>query len=147
MCVLRWSASQISVGKFLAPQFKERVELFPGTAIEDHVLSRAGRYDVALISDVMHHIPEVHRAGFLRNVAKALSPGSPILIKDVKPGHAIASLGLFCDKYLSGDRGVALISPEKLCALAHASLPRHRASEIGLLEVDRPNYLVRLQFE
>jgi 2-polyprenyl-3-methyl-5-hydroxy-6-metoxy-1,4-benzoquinol methylase len=136
----------VSVGKFLDPAYGARVELYPGTAIEDHVLSSAGKYDAAVISDVMHHIPEQHRAGFLLNVARALRPGAQILVKDVQPGHPIARLGLFCDKYLSGDRGVALISAERLCELSSASLAQHTAKEIGLLEVDRPNYLVQLQF-
>lgn len=135
-----------SVGKFLNPRYNGRVELYPGTAIEDHVLASAGRYDAALISDVMHHIPEGRRAGFLRSVAKALRPEAQMLVKDVQPGHPIAQLGLFCDKYLSGDRGVALISAEQLCELSHAALAQHTAREIGLLKVDRPNYLVQLRF-
>lgn len=135
-----------SVGKFLNPRYSGRVELHPSTAIEDHVLASAGRYDAALISDVMHHIPERHRAGFLLSVAKALRPEAQILVKDVQPGHPIARLGLFCDKYLSGDRGVALISVERLCELSHAALAQHTAREIGLLKVDRPNYLIQLQF-
>lgn len=136
-----------SEGKFLEPRYNERVELHPGVAIEDHILTFAGRYDAAVISDVMHHIPQPHRSGFLLNVAKALRPGARILIKDVEPGHPVATLGLFCDRYLSGDRNVALISVERLCEMSGASLPRHTASEIGLLNADRPNYLVQLQFE
>jgi 2-polyprenyl-3-methyl-5-hydroxy-6-metoxy-1,4-benzoquinol methylase len=136
----------VSVGKFLEPAYAVRVELHPGTAIEDHILVAAGRYDAAVISDVMHHIPELYRAGFLLNVARALRPGAQILVKDVQPGHPIALLGLFCDRYLSGDRGVALISAEQLCELSHAALAQHTAKEIGLLEVDRPNYLVQLKF-
>lgn len=135
-----------SVGKFLNPRYSGRVELYPGTAIEDHILEFAGRYDAALISDVMHHIPEGRRAGFLLSVAKALRPGAQMLVKDVQPGHPIARLGLFCDKYLSGDRGVALISAEQLCELSRAALAQHTAREIGLLKVDRPNYLVQLRF-
>lgn len=137
----------VSVGKFLEPRYSERVELHPGVAIEDHVLAFAGRYDAAVISDVMHHIPAPQRSGFLLNVAKALRPGGSILIKDVEPGHPIAALGLFCDRYVSGDKNVALISERQLHEMSGASLPRHTVSEIGLLEADRPNYLVQLQFE
>ncbi|MEO8365363.1 MAG: class I SAM-dependent methyltransferase [Pseudoxanthomonas sp.] len=136
-----------SVGKFLEPRYSERVELHPGVAIEDHILTFAGRYDAAVVSDVMHHIPGPHRASFLLNVANALRPGARMLIKDVQPGHPVATLGLFCDRYLSGDKNVALISAEQLCEMTHASLPRHTSSELGLLAVDRPNYLVQLQFE
>lgn len=136
-----------SVGKFLEPRHVGRVELHPRVAIEEHILTFAGRYDAAVISDVMHHIPQPHRSGFLLNVAKALRPGARMLIKDVEPGHPVATLGLFCDRYLSGDKNVSLISAQRLCEMSGASLPRHTASEIGLLKADRPNYLVQLQFE
>lgn len=136
-----------SVGKFLEPRHGGRVELHPGVAIEEHIVAFAGRYDAAVISDVMHHIPQPHRSGFLLAVAKALRPGARILIKDVEPGHPVATFGLLCDRYLSGDKNVALISAQRLCEMSAASLPRHTASEIGLLEADRPNYLVQLQFE
>lgn len=135
-----------SVGKFLEPGCSGKVELHPGISIEDHVLKHAGRYDAAMISDVMHHIPEPHRAGFLYAVSEALRPGGRIFVKDVEPGHPISRLGLYCDRYLSGDRNVELISAERLCELSAVSLPNHSAREIGLFELDRPNYLVQLHF-
>ena len=75
----------------------------------------------------------------------ALRPGSPLLVKDVEPGHFRATLGYWCDKYVSGDRGVALISAADVMALANRLVPGGVISEAGLLAIDRPNYLVRLQ--
>ena len=134
-----------SVGRFVEPAHDRRVRRLPGTSIEAHLAGLDAPYDAALVSDVMHHLPGGYRAQFLRSVRGALVPGGSIFVKDIEPGHPIAWLSLVCDKYVSGDRGVALVSLAELVALAEAELaPLAAAAEIGLHRVDAPNYLVRL---
>ena len=122
------------------------MRIVPSTLVEDHVADLQEHYDAALVSDVMHHLPISYRAQFLRSLHSSLLPGGAIYIKDIEPGHFISGLSLFCDKYVSGDRGVALISKESLRALANEQLPAHETIEIGLYEQDRPNYILRLLF-
>lgn len=136
-----------SVGKFIEPRYRSKVECNPGTSVEQHLGASPAPYDVALVSDVMHHLPAGYRGDFLRALHAALRPGGMILVKDIEPGHPIASLSLFCDRHVSGDHGVALVSGEDLRRLAGVSLPRHRVEEAGLLERDRPNYLFKFEFE
>lgn len=134
-----------SVGKFVEPAYDDRLCRLPGTTIESHVGQLDAPYDAALVSDVMHHLPGGYRPQFLRSIRDALAPGGSIFVKDIEPGHPIAWLSLVCDKYVSGDRGVVLVSPVELVALAEAELaPLAAAAEIGLHRVDAPNYLVRL---
>jgi 2-polyprenyl-3-methyl-5-hydroxy-6-metoxy-1,4-benzoquinol methylase len=135
-----------SVGRFVSSEYADRIRLSPNTAIEDHLTVYENTYDVAIISDVMHHIPLDMRADFLRSVVKTLRAGGSIFVKDVEPGHFVSWLGLYCDKYLSGDRGVALISADRLRDLAQIALPGHRSTELGLIAKNRPNYLIRLDF-
>lgn len=135
-----------SVGKFVESQHMKRVQLLPGTSIESHVETLTMPYDAALVSDVVHHLPATYRPQFLGSVYRALAPGGSIFVKDIEPGYFIAGLSLFCDKYVSGDRGVMLISQEELCQLANARLPQHTATEIGLYDRDRPNYIMKLDF-
>lgn len=133
-----------SVGRFVEPQFRDRTRFIPSTTIESHLASLPEKYDAAIVVDVMHHVPPGEREEFLRAVGGALKPGSPLLVKDVEPGHFRAALGLFCDRYISGDRGVALVSSAEMIALAERLLGS-KASEAGLLAVDRPNYLINMQ--
>lgn len=136
-----------SVGRFLLPQYRERVCLLPGTTIQAHLLTlneQSRKYDAAIVVDVMHHIPGGQRESFLGEVHAALVPGGLLLIKDVEPGHPRATLGYLCDRYISGDRGVALISIKELCDLAARVAPGRGVSEVGLLQEDRPNYLIRI---
>lgn len=134
-----------SVGRFLKPQFSGRVTLAPSTTIQAHAATLGEKYDAAIVVDVMHHVVPSEREAFLSCVSETLRPGSPLLVKDVEPGHFRATLGYWCDKYVSGDRGVALIPAADVMALANQLVPGGATSEAGLLAIDRPNYLVRLQ--
>jgi 2-polyprenyl-3-methyl-5-hydroxy-6-metoxy-1,4-benzoquinol methylase len=136
-----------SVGRFLLPRYRGQVRLLPGTTIQAHLQTLPGqgrKYDAAIIVDVMHHIPGEQREAFLCAVHEALSPGGVLLIKDVEPGHPRAILGYLCDRYISGDRGVALISIRELCDLAARVAPGCGVNEVGLLLEDRPNYLITI---
>ena len=136
-----------SVGKFVEPRHGARVQFFPQTTIQEHRASVGAIYDAAIVSDVVHHIPLLVRAEFISTVQSSLKKNGVLLVKDVEPGHAIAWLSLFCDQYVSGDRGVELISVSTLQALAAGCLPAHTTSEVGLLAHDKPNYLVRFDFQ
>lgn len=135
-----------SVGKFVDARHGERVTRIPAIRIEEHIAELLHPYDAALVSDVMHHLPASYRGDFLFSVKAALGQGGSIFVKDIEPGHFISGLSLACDKYISGDRGVALISQRELRELANAQLPKHDAREIGLYAIDRPNYILSLDF-
>ena len=130
------------VGRHLQPEFTARVRFFPARRLELHQRPEQGGYDAAMVADVMHHIPPGERVGFLSALKDALSPEAIILIKDVEPGHPIAWLGLYCDRYLSGDRGTELVSMASLTELLQRVWPAHSTCEQGLLSVNRPNYLL-----
>lgn len=132
------------VGKFLVPEVRDRVQMFPGTPIESLPAS-AGMYDAALVSDVMHHLPGSYRASFLSAVHAKLAPGAVMFIKDIEPGHPIASLSLFCDRHVSGDKGTALVSMQDIRELTQ-HLPSHSLRELGLLATNAPNYMFKLSF-
>jgi 2-polyprenyl-3-methyl-5-hydroxy-6-metoxy-1,4-benzoquinol methylase len=135
-----------SVGKFVRPEHAGRVRFEPNTPIERHAAGAAGRYDAALVSDVVHHLSPAYRPQFFRALHDALVENGSIYIKDVEPGYFISWLSLVCDKYISGDRGVVLVSQQDLRDLANEHLPGHVATEIGLFERDRPNYIVQVVF-
>lgn len=134
-----------SVGRFVDAEHEAQVQRHPGTTIEEHLCAAGQRYDAALISDVLHHIDERQREGFLRHVAAGVRAGGSVLVKDVEPGHFRSWLGWLCDRYLSGDRGVALISSAQVLALSERVAPGSVAAEVGLLAADRPNYLVSIR--
>jgi len=135
-----------SVGKFVRPEHMGKIVFLSLTRIEEHAAVAGDHYDAALISDVMHHLPASYRPQFLKSVRSVLNPGGSIFVKDIEPGHFIATLSLWCDKYVSGDKGVELVSQEGLRQILARSIPGHRAEEIGLFERNRPNYVMKIDF-
>lgn len=136
-----------TVGKFVEPAYRAWVECLPGTSLEGYLATSPQPYEAVLVSDVIHHLPLDYRPGFLRALGDALGKGGVLLIKDIEPGHPIAALSLWCDRYVSGDRGVALMAGEDLRALAEQVLPPHSSAEVGLLQRAAPNYLFKFQLE
>lgn len=130
------------VGGHLHANHRDRVRFFPGRRLESHAHPDGGTYDAIMIADVMHHIPATERADFLASLRNGLGRRAVILIKDVEPGHPIAWLGLYCDRYLSGDRDTQLIASRHLQSMMQAVWPDHLVREQGLLGLNRPNYLI-----
>ncbi len=135
-----------SVGKFVDPRHQPKLTRLPRMFVEEHLRQSAASYDAALISDVLHHIPVSLRATFLRNVQQCLRPEGLLFVKDIEPGHVISHLSLFSDRYISGDKGVALISRQELPRLAASAFPKHRVRELGLISLNAPNYLLAFDF-
>ncbi|WP_157981391.1 class I SAM-dependent methyltransferase [Cognatilysobacter tabacisoli] len=136
-----------SVGRFLEREHLSRVTFLPATPIERHVVDAAQKYDAAIVSDVMHHIPTDFREGFIRDVCLALKPNAPLFVKDIEPGHPVATLSLYSDLYISGDRGVSLVSMHELTRIVEAASPGRKSKELGLLPRNRPNYILEFSAE
>lgn len=129
------------VGRLIDPSLEDRIERHPGTTIKSHVAHLAGAYDAAIISDVLHHVPAEFRQDFVGSIAEALRPGAVAMVKDVQPGHPLATLGYWADKYISGDRDVALVPMEDASALLLAA-GLVECEETGLLALNPPNYML-----
>ena len=69
-------------------------------------------------------------------------PQLRIIVKDVEPGSWRALLGLWADRYITGDRNVSLISRDRLERLFIEALGPLRREDTGLFETDRPNYAI-----
>ena len=130
------------VGRWIQARHLDRVTRLESTTLQSYLASGRPLPDVVLISDVMHHVPVEERSAFLSAVAEVLrrAPAARIIVKDVEPGHWRATLGQWSDRYVTGDRGVQLISRSELIdAMDRASAGiRHR--ETGLFAIDPPNY-------
>ncbi len=132
------------VGQWIEERFKARVTVLPGTSLADYLAIGRANPDAILIADVMHHIPESARPGFLASIRELLRrvPHLKIIVKDVEPGSCRASLGYWSDLYITGDRNVSLISRERLARLFDEALGPMRRRDTDLFETDRPNYAV-----
>jgi SAM-dependent methyltransferase len=133
------------IGQGIDPSFRNRVYIFDGKSIQDWMKERMATDSLhaVVLSDVIHHIPDSTLGDFLRDLAELCRRTHAVLIiKDVEPGHYLATMGLWADKYLSGDRGTRLVSQERLVGLLKAEMPNSVCVESVLKKIDPPNYCV-----
>lgn len=133
-----------AVGEWIEAAYHDRVTRLPGTSLGDYIAAGRPDPDAILIADVLHHIPEASRGGFLRSVRTLLerAPRLRIIVKDVEPGSWRALLGYWSDLYITGDRQVSPISRRRLVELMESELGVLQRVETNLFEADRPNYAI-----
>lgn len=132
------------VGQWIEARFANQVIRLPATDLADYLAAGWANPDAILIADVLHHIPEASRSGFLGPIRVLLErvPNLRIIVKDVEPGSWRATLGYWSDRYITGDRHVSLISRDRLARLFVEALGRLRRQDTELFTTDRPNYAI-----
>jgi hypothetical protein len=132
------------VGEWIERRFDAQVTRLPSTSLAEFLSAGRADPDVILISDVLHHIPPSERADFLYSVRILLErvPWLRIVVKDVELGSWRTALGMWSDRYITGDRDVSPISRENVERLLEQVLgPLHR-EDTTLFRIDRPNYAI-----
>jgi len=123
------------IGDFLSESNRANVTLLAATDFTEVT----GAYDAVTISDVVHHVPAEERDAFFGSLAKSCNRWGcrKIILKDIEPCGWRATLSLFADRYVTGDRHVALFSRANFAELARRHFPKAgRASAVP----DWPNY-------
>ena len=132
------------MGQWIETRFETRVTRMPGTSIVDYLARDMAAPQAVLIADVMHHVPPASRPVLVRCLGSLFerNPALKIIVKDIEPGSWRARLSYWADHYITGDRGVTLISQENLLELFTAELGRLRCEHSDLIVNDSPNYAV-----
>jgi cyclopropane fatty-acyl-phospholipid synthase-like methyltransferase len=131
-----------TVGQWIDARFETQVTRLARTSLASYLADGRPDPDAILIADVLHHIPEAMRAGFLSSVRVLLErvPHLRIIVKDVEPGSWRAQLGFWCDRYITGDSHICPISRENVARLFEQTLGPLRHEDTDLFDKDRPNY-------
>jgi Methyltransferase domain len=134
------------VGQWIDPRYDRQIKRLPRTSLAEFVTCPHPQPDVILIADVMHHIPKSERRKFLHSVGVLLDrvPSLRVIVKDVEPGHWRALLGLWSDRYVTGDRNVSLISRDDVTLLFEEVLGPFHREDTDLIKKDLPNYAIVL---
>ena len=135
-----------SIGLFIDPDARARVDLQPGTSLSDY-LSRFGTpADTLLVCDVIHHVPDAARLEFIQECCSLIKPGGKLIIKDIEPRGIISFLSMMADRYITGDRHVTLISSKELIELVRSQANVRSVSEI-IARKEHPNYALLFDFD
>jgi 2-polyprenyl-3-methyl-5-hydroxy-6-metoxy-1,4-benzoquinol methylase len=90
---------------------------FRNVTIQDYARENPGRFDLAVVADVIHHVPwEIH-GEFLRATAAALKPDGVLMLKDwERRGNMIHPVCRMTDSCITGD-DVRYLTAEEFRAL------------------------------
>jgi 2-polyprenyl-3-methyl-5-hydroxy-6-metoxy-1,4-benzoquinol methylase len=129
------------VGTSLSPEIRERVTYLPGTSIRDYIAQGHPAPNVAIVGDVVHHVPPALRRQFFADLLD-LFAGRPgrLVIKDVEPGSLMATAAYWGDRYISGDKTARFLGAVEMKSLVIATLPSARITDTPLFQRNPPNY-------
>jgi 2-polyprenyl-3-methyl-5-hydroxy-6-metoxy-1,4-benzoquinol methylase len=93
---------------------RNRKVVFRQAAVAD-VVADGLRFDLVVVSDVLHHIPPADRHDFLESCRELLEPNGTIVVKEWVRRRNVAHLAAWgSDRFISGDKGVAFFSEDEL---------------------------------
>ena len=133
----------MSIGGSLKKKYLTRVELYPGISMGEFTNTVQQKFDVILISDVIHHIPNEERREFFSELRTMVGDKNEIriIIKDIEPGYFRASLSRIADRYISGDKNVSLIGCTDISNMMSEAFGNSIAiEETNLFRLDKPNF-------
>jgi 2-polyprenyl-6-hydroxyphenyl methylase/3-demethylubiquinone-9 3-methyltransferase len=86
--------------------------------------NEASRYDLVVLSDVIHHVPAEARVQLLADAGRLTQDDGTLVVKDwERNAGAVHHVADFADRRISGDRGVSFLSREELFGLVEQALP------------------------
>jgi len=130
-----------NIGTALDSGYRDRVRVLPKTSVEAYAQQGGRVPDVLILSDVLHHIPIDARPRFFEDLASLVRGRAvTLIVKDVAPEGVRSRCAYLADRYISGDRNVAFLSPAELEASVRRAFPAATAAETDLVRRDFPNY-------
>lgn len=98
---------------------------FVSASLEAVLPSLAGRFDLCLLVDVLHHVPPPERPALLQQSVETLHPGGLLVVKDWEQRRDLATwASRIGDRHLTGDRHVRYFEAEELRELMDEAVPR-----------------------
>lgn len=105
---------------------------FRQVTVQEVARDRPSHFDVAIISDVIHHVPKAMRSELLDAVRRSLKPDGALILKDWEPRRTpIHWICHAVDRWLTGDR-VSHLTPEQMRALLYSVSFRSLSDDVRL---------------
>ncbi len=103
-------------------------------------------FDLVVIVDVLHHIPEPGRIPVLRDAATLTSPGGMIAVKEWERGRGLSHMIAYvADRYLSGDKNARFASRAELQSVVAEAMPDFSITMEARIPPRRSNLLWTLR--
>lgn len=101
-----------NIGRQFKPQ-SGNVKFYKLT-VEEYLANYKSDFDIVILSDVLHHIPDNYKSLFITNCRKMVKNGGKFFLKEYVFYKSFFTLtALFADRYLTGDRYVSFFYPHE----------------------------------
>ena len=118
---------------------------FSQRTVQEVAAEHPGAFDLVLLCDVVHHVPDALRDGIFAAIGTALAPGGRFFFKDWgrsrTPIHWLCHAG---DRWLTGDR-VRYLDVSEGEALARRGLPGARIVDAAWVRPWRNNFAMLIE--
>jgi SAM-dependent methyltransferase len=118
---------------------------FSQRTVQEVAAEQPGAFDLVLLCDVVHHVPDALRAGIFAAIGDALAPGGRFFFKDwarsTRPIHWLCHAG---DRWLTGDR-VHYLDRRDAQALVADGLPEATVLDEAWVRPWRNNFAMLIQ--
>jgi len=92
---------------------RARVTFCQATVAE--IAGAGNRFDLVVVSDVLHHVPRADRVALLDSCCELIAPGGTVVVKEwVKRVNLAHAAAYSSDRYISGDTTVDFYSAAEL---------------------------------
>lgn len=106
------------------------------------------KYDLVLLSDVIHHVPLKFRKDLIQDCLGFISKDGILVIKEIEPLGLRSKLAFFADVYISRDPVVKFIKRRDLEDLIFDIRGDLRIERVeSYWAADRPNYALKIMLE
>lgn len=103
-------------------------------------------FDLVVLSDVLHHVPQELREAFLGEIAHCLAPGGQLVIKEwARSRTPIHWLCHASDRWLTGDR-IVFVTPDELRELVGRAVPEMQCAGEGVIAPWSNNFFQTYQY-
>lgn len=78
---------------------------FKVCTVQDLAMDEPMKFDLVVLSDVIHHVPNEHRQELLNSCKRTMTNGAVLVFKDWEPSYTpIHWMAYLSDRWLTGDR-------------------------------------------
>jgi len=117
---------------------------FRQVPVRDIAVSMPEAFDLVLLCDVLHHIPDDIRDDVLADISRCLAPGGVFFLKEwLRSASPVHLAGWASDRLLTGDR-VRYFSEDELRAKVAGHFAAPTESDVARVPPWRNNILLRL---
>lgn len=112
----------------------------------DLLAAKPDPFDLVVVVDVLHHVPDGDRAALLADAAALTAPGGLVAVKDWERGHTLSDLIVYIAcRHIAGDPNTRFMRAQEFRELVRSGLPGFEQAVAARIPPRRNNLLIAMR--